>query len=203
MNTHNIYTRTLMIFLLFALLFSACGEAKPALTDIARINDDGSVELVGGGTLDRIAPEAIAINAVLTIQRGAFALINEGQHIAVFIAPGGQTANGTNFYFSAFINTSRVALVDARRQLQMLGIDSAKIQTLQQMVNALKEQGFEELTCATTPTLIATLRLGMGFLRSIGSTISDVLVVPAVMLTPEMMYPWMDCTGGMCEGRQQ
>ena len=196
MITTQLRTRYAFYSILLLFVYTSCDrtparQTEAATLDLARIALDGQVTMSNGRGLDSITPEAIAINAVMTGQRGAFALLNEGRHLAIFIAPGGQAPGGATWFISATVNTSRVALVDTRRQLQLMGIDSAKIQTLQQMVSALKSNGFTELTCAATPTLIATLKLGIGYLRSIGGTLSDMLVVPSYMLTPEQLQPWI------------
>ena len=128
MITKYLYTRLAYIALVFAAILTACAPTALKPSDLARINPGGQIQMLNGDTLDSLAPEAIAINAVLTGQRGAFALINEAKELVVFLTPAGKCPSGGTFYFTAFVSTARVNLLDARWQLQALGIESGKIQ---------------------------------------------------------------------------
>jgi len=207
MNTQFYKTRLVMVALLFALLFSGCAPdtrtqaTMAAVYEQARIATNGTVTLENGTSYGDIIPDVIAVNAVLTAQPGAYALINDAQNLAIFISPAGKNAQGVQYYLYGVINTSRTCLVDAQRALVGLGIDSSKLGTLEELKTVLRSRGFEELTPASAPALIGVLRLGMGFLRSLGGAISDALVVPAIMLTPEQLYPW--CDGANCQTIEQ
>lgn len=213
MNT-NIYTKTLMIFCLFALLLSSCTNSGARATTVAlyeqaRIATNGTLTLENGASYADITPDVLAVNAVLTAQPGAYALINSAQNLAIFIAPAGANAQGVQYYLYSVINTTRTCLVDAERALVGLGIDSSKLRTLEELKTVLRSRGFEELTPATAPTLIASLRLAMGWLKSRGAqavagvrnldlqNLSQLLVVPAILLTPEQLNPFcgneIDC----------
>jgi hypothetical protein len=193
-----------MVALLFALLFSGCTApdrhtqaTMDAVYEQARIATNGTVTLENGASYTDITASAVAVNAVLTAQPGAYALYNDAQHLAVFLSPAGTNAQGVQYYLYGVINTSRTCIVDAQRILTGLGIDSSKLRTLDELKEALRAHGFSELNPVAVPTLIATLRLGMGFLRSLGGALSDVLVVPAIMLMPEQIYPF--CNSDNCQ----
>lgn len=203
MNTQFCNIRIVMLILLFALLLSGCtpeGQTQKTMEAVyaqARIAVDGTVSLENGANYGDITAAAVAVNAVLTSQASAYALYNDAQHLAVFLSPAGTNAQGVQYYLYGVINTSRTCIVDAQRVLAGLGIDSSKLRTLDELKDALRAHGFSELNPVAVPTLIATLRLATGFLRTMGGTLSDVLVVPAIMLSPEQMLPFcgdeIDC----------
>lgn len=210
MNTQDFYTKTFVIFLLFALLLSGCAApdtrtqaTMDAVKERAREAVEGKIAamgLVGSNSLQNVAPDLWAINKAVTSQPGAYMLLNDVQQLAVFIAPGGKTAAGLTYYFTGFIDVSKTAIVDANRQLASLGIDP-QTKTLEEMLAALRSRGFTELTPVVAPTLVATLRLGLAFMKQLGTTISDVLIVPTFMFTPETLYPW--CDGDNCQQIEQ
>jgi hypothetical protein len=143
--------------------------------------------LVGAQTVQQAQPELYAIAQWVGKVPGAFMFVNDCQQLAVFIAPAGKTAAGVTYYMAGWIDTAHVALVDGTRQMVDLGIDPRKVHTLEDITNALRSRGFVEMTAAAAPTLYAALKLAIGFIRSMGSTISDVIVAPAFTLaTP----PW-------------
>jgi len=211
MNT-NIFTKTLIITLLFALLLSACGKVpdkKSAATmeSVISTAQEALDELTRKAAPEAYATELWAINAVVAVQPGAFAYLNELKGIAVFMAPAGQTAEGVTYYLSAWINTTHVYIMDGSRAMVDLGINPAKIVTLDDITEALRARGFTQLTEVSAPTLIATLRLAMGLLKSkgaqviagvaaVGGYISDFIVIATYGMTPELLYPW--CEDGAC-----
>jgi hypothetical protein len=203
MNT-NIYTRTAIVFSLFALLLTACGSSGAKQTQTAiyeqaifAMDTSRAVRLQNGASYDDITADAIAISAVITAQKGAFMLLNDCQHLAVFISPAGANGNGgAAYYLYTFIDTSKTALLSANRILSELGIGDSQLTSIDALTTALRERGFTPVTTAALPTLATTLRLGMGFLRSLGGTISHVILVPALMLSPEQIAPW--CGDGQC-----
>lgn len=216
MNTQFYKTRLVMVALLFALLLLGCvtpdrktQATVNAVYEQARIATNGTFTLENGASYADITPDVIAVNAVLTTQPGAYALINNAQNLAIFISPAGTNAQGVTYYLYGVINTSRTCLVDAERALVGLGIDSSRLRTLEELKTVLRSRGFEELTPATAPALIATLRLAMGWLKTKGAeaaagmrnlglqNLSQLLVVPTLLLTPEMLNPYcgeeIDC----------
>jgi hypothetical protein len=221
MVTQYYKTRLVMVALLFALLLSGCGPTLGAQATVnavyeqARIATNGTLTLENGASYGDITPDVIAVNAVLTAQPGAYALINNAQNLAIFISPAGTNAQGVTYYLYGVINTSRTCLVDAERALVGLGIDSSKLRTLEELKTVLRSRGFEELTPATAPALIATLRLAMGWLKTKGAeaaagmrnlglqNLSQLLVVPTLLLTPEMLNPYcgeeIDCDANPIE----
>ena len=197
MNTQQYNIRILLYFCLLSILITSCSTpdrgaqaTTTALYDTARIALDGRITKQPGQSYDSLTPEAIAISAVLTAQRGAFALVNDAEHLAVFLTPAGKNGTGATYYLYAIVNTSRTCLVNANWVLDELGIDRLNMRTLDDLTRELRYRGFVELTPAVAPTLLATLRLGIGFLRSLGTSISDIIVIPALMLTPEQLSPW-------------
>jgi hypothetical protein len=206
MNTQFYKTRLVMVALLFALLFSGCAPNKrtqatmAAVKDTAREAVEGKIAamgLIGSNSLQAVAPDLYAINRVIS-SGGGIAFFNDAQKIAVFMSPAGKTTTGEMYYLMGVVDTAKVAIVDAQRQLGLMGMGEVK--TLSELKAGLRANGFTELVATSCPTVIATLRLAMGFLRSMGTSISHVLVVPAIMLTPEMLSPW--CLDGTVNCQQ-
>jgi len=188
MKTQYLSIRHLMYFILLALLITSCAQPN---TEATRAKA-AAVTLLGANTLQTATPELYAISKVVSSSPGAFMLFDDCARIAVFISPGGQTANGTIYYFAAFVDTVHTALIDANNTLIDFGIDPQKITTLEEMRTALRSRGFEELAPTTLPTLYGALKLGLGFIRSLGGTITDIMIMPTYMLTPDMLFPWVD-----------
>lgn len=201
MNTQYYRTRLTVYFLMFAVIVTSCGDQPNTRATLESVRSQAqqaidarmaAIILVGGQTLQDTAPQLWALEKAINSCPGAFAYFNDLHHMAVFISPGGKAASGSMYFFAAWIDTSSVALVDATRQMVDYGIDPKKINNLEDMINALRSRGFVELTATRAPMLIATLRLAVGFIKSLGGTISDVLVLPVGVFTPEMMQPWRD-----------
>jgi hypothetical protein len=199
----NIYTRTAIVWLLLALLVSACASPSPAkqteaaVLEKARIvGSEGQLQLENGYTLANIAPEAVALKAYQMGAVGAYALYDTGRNLAIFICQG----NG-EYYLVSVIDTTHSALLGADRQLAQLGIKPDTIRSAEQLIGALRKVGFEELRPKEFPALMGSIRLAIRWLQtqgsrvvvgagSMGATLSDVILIPAYILTPEMLYPW-------------
>jgi hypothetical protein len=199
MLTEYYRTRFVICFVILALMLSSCNASGADATRAAVYSQAKSamecelaaVTLVGAQTLQQAAPNLWAISKAVTNQPGAWMYLNDCQKIAVFIAEGGKTASGASFYFSGFVNVERAAIIDANSTLISLGIDPAKITTLEDMTTALRARGFVELTAVGAPMLVSSLRLALGFLKSIGGTLTDIMIVPTYVLTPDQLYPWV------------
>jgi hypothetical protein len=130
--------------------------------------------------------------------------------VAVFVAQGGAASNGSPYTFIGFVNVTHNYIIDPAKAMSGLGIDFSQIKSLTELKAVLRNNGFDELTEKTAPTLLATIRLAMGYLKTLGvgisttlgATISDVLVVPAGLLTPEYYNPWCQ-TGKGCQYIEQ
>jgi hypothetical protein len=208
MNTQFYRTRIMIIVIIFSLLSGCRAKIDTKATQqavytsgmiAAKIDPEtGRVIMMDtSDSLSSIAPDMIAISAVITAQRGAFMLFNDCQHLAIFISPAGQAAGKVQYYLYTFVDTSRNAILSANRMMSELGIDADDIKNLEDLTGQLKTHGFEKLAPASIPTLYATLRLGLAFLRTLGSTISDILVIPAIMLAPDQLYPFCG-SGNSC-----
>lgn len=208
------YTRFVMIFLMFALIVSACATGQPdtqatvsAVYDAgmvaAKVKPSGQVYLLNGATIGDITPAMLAVSAVTTGQQGAFMLLNRGSQIAVFISPAGNVAGKAQAYLFAFVDVSKTALLSANRMLYEFGIDTQDIHSLEDLTVRLRNRGFEQLAPASVPTLYASLRLGVAFLKSLGGTITDLILVPAVLLTPDQLYPFCKEKPNSCVMIQQ
>lgn len=204
MNT-KIYTKTLLVWLLMALIFSGCeGKKSPveqtaiAVRELARVNADGSITLEGSTTLADLAPMAVALNETLEARTASAALMyfRDADHIAFFVTTGQRGA-----MFLTAIDTNCTAIVDASAKLEQFGINLDNVHSLTQLERLLKDNKFEELTTEQIPTVIATLRLAIAWMKSqggrvvagiggAGATISDILAVPAWSLSPENLYPF-------------
>jgi hypothetical protein len=203
----NIYPRTIFIFLFLFTLLTSC---KVKNSDVTKVRDQAAtlaadqkaaLDLVGDRTLQEAAPALWAIDqASVVMAPGAFMLLNQNREIAIFIAQGGLAPNGSPYTFVGVIDTAHNCIVDATRQFSLLNVDLSNVKTIDELKAVLKNRDFVELTEKTAPTILATIRLALGFLKTVGvgiattmgTTISDVLVVPAGVLTPEFYYPWCD-----------
>jgi len=202
----NAYPRTLFIFLALFTLLTACKVKNPDYAPVATTiaGQMEAAQLIGSKDLQSAAPALWAINTAATvITPGTFMVINKAKDVAIFVAQGGTAMNGSPYTFIGFVNVTHNYLVDPARAMGELGIDFSQIKSLTELKAILRNNGFDELTEKTAPTLLATIRLAMGYLKTLGvgisttlgSTISDVLVVPAGILTPEFFNPW-------CEGEK-
>jgi hypothetical protein len=195
--------KTIMGWICIAIMITSCCTRTPAQQtmtaagELARINADGSIDMENGMSVSMLAPFAVAANAATTAQPYAGAYLNDCQHLAIFITQG-----SGQYYILTVIDTAHNAILGADRQLVELGIDATG-QTMEEMIAALRARGFERIPPGAAPTLFATIKLAVRFLstngarlvtgvKGLGSTLSDVIIVPAVLLTPEMLSPWFD-----------
>jgi hypothetical protein len=216
-NQTNPFIRTILIFLLFALLLTSCKPVKNPDYQTVRsqaatlaADQQAAMDLVGDKTLQEAAPALWAIEQASMLAPGAFMVVNRVKDVAIFVAQGGLAPNGSPYTFIGFIDTAHNCIVDATRQSALLKIDFTQIKTLTELKDLLRSKGFVELTEETAPSLLMVIRLALGYLKSVGAgisqgvgaTISDVLVVPAIMLTPEYYFPWCD-RGKGCQTIEQ
>lgn len=208
----NVYSRTLFIYLILFTLLSGCRQKNPdyervrSLAATLTAERQAAINLVGDHTLEEIATELWAIDKASMLAAGTFMMFNGSRDIAIFVAQGGAAANGTPYVYIGTINMVNNAIVDANQVFKNLNIDMNQVRTLEQLKAVLKNNGFSELTATAVPTLLATIRLGLRYMKTaavaavdVGSkTITDILVIPVFMLTPEMMYPWCQ-TGQGCQ----
>lgn len=195
MNTQHIYTRTLVYFTLILFLVTSCAQHSPAVQTETAIIERARFTLDGvdfQADASTIAGDLWAVQKVIDGSRGAYMLYDCERQLAVFISEGGKMVGGGRYFFYGVIDISHNALVDAGRQLRALGIDVDDITSLDQLKTILQRHGFTQYAASSLPLLASAVRLGMGFLKSLGGTLSEVLVVPAGALTPEMLYPWVD-----------
>jgi len=189
----------------WSILLFGCRQNNPDYGPIATTvaGQAEAVRLVGENDLQSVAPALWAIStASTTITPGTFMVINKVKDVAVFVAQGGTATNGSPYTFIGFVNVINNTIMDPTRAMAQLGINFSEMKTLAELKAALRNNGFIELTEKTAPSLLAVIRLAMGCLKTVGvgisttlgATISDVLVVPAGILTPEYFYPW--CEGG-------
>jgi hypothetical protein len=186
----NKLVTTIIILAILAISLASCAQPDSRATAQAQLDELSGAEiaasLIGGASIEAIGGELWAVDKAVFSQPGAFALLNDVQRIAVFVSPAGQTASGATYYMAAWIDTSTLRLLDGTTELIELGIHPSQLATREDIVSQLRSRGFVELTSATAPTLIASLRMAMVFLKGLGSTISDVIIAPAYPLT----NPW-------------
>ena len=213
----NVYPRTIFIFLaLFTLLVSCKPVDNPRYQQIRdqaatlAAGQTAAMNLVGDHMLQEIAPNLWAIDKATAVAAGTFMLFNDSQNVAIFVAQGATAPNGFHYTFIGAIDITHNTIVDAAAKFEQLGIDLKEVNSLEQLKCVLRNNGFSELTETTAPMLLATIRLGIRYLKTAGASVStfggntivDILAIPIFMLTPETMYPW--CQGGKgCQTIQQ
>ena len=147
-----------------------------------------------------------AEEAGFVVPPGAYAYFSEAQQVAVFMTPAENSA-GTTYLLAAIVDTQHVYLMDASSKFAEWGI-TGKI-AMSELVACLKARGFIELTGSTAPTLIATLRLAYGYLRTQGAKALvattklggaiELMVMPAGLISPS----WCIANPGTCETIQR
>jgi sucrose-6-phosphate hydrolase SacC (GH32 family) len=156
--------------------------------------------LVGAQQLDAVLPQLIAIENNLAGAKGSWMFLDACDKIAVFVTQAGKSASGAMIYFAGTVDVKSGKLVDTANVLADYGIDFRKINTLEDMETALRSRGFSRMVPAAVPMLYQTLNMALSFIKSLGGSAIQILVVPGIMLTPEELNPYcgheMDCIGG-------
>jgi hypothetical protein len=207
MNTRNIYTKTLMIFLLFALLVTACAQADRRAIQAGQEAADGyaaAVQLVSAlpmladGWISgaQAGTSAWAISQAADGVPGTFVMLNKGRDIAVFIAPAAKDASGNVYWFYGAVDTTTKSIVDLCARLQICGgLTTAK--TMADIDQMLQSNGFVRIDAKEIPMTVAALRLAMKYMKLGGAavtkigagTISDFLVIPVFMFGVNPVFP--------------
>lgn len=192
MITKYSYTRLLFYFVILSLMISSCTETGVQQTRSSILGKAEAATLLGDMSMEEAAPALYAISAVVSgaSKDVAYMVFNETQQIAVFVSRGGPAPTGGNYTYIATVDTAHGGLLNTLTAFQRMGLRLGDIKTFGELKAALRMRGFTELTVTALPLLAQTIRLGIGFLKSVGGTMSHILVVPAGVLTPEMMYPW-------------
>lgn len=156
--------------------------------------------IVGAQALDEAMPSLVAIDQVLAGSKGAWMFFDACGKIAVFVSNAGKSASGAYYYFVGWVDVARGQLIDGGEVLSAYGIDFGRIKTFEDLETTLRQRGFVRLTPAAMPTLAATLKAALSFVKSIGSI--TLFVAPGEMLTPEMLNPYcldgsMNCVPGI------
>lgn len=125
---------------------------------------------------------------------GAYMVYSDAKQIAIFVTPG-----AGQYTLIGAVDTAHTALLDANRLLVDFGIDIAKVKTLEELKAILRARGFSELSPGLLPMLHYALKLGLGYMRSVGGTAIDLMVVPAFMMQPA----WCIDGSVSCGGKQQ
>lgn len=201
--------RDLFAVIIVAILLSSCqmpqtsgqatAEAVMNQAEIA-VGRDALVGLgvVGMQALDEAMPSLVAIDKVLAGSKGAWMFFDACSKVAVFVSQAGKDATGAMFYFAGYVDVAKGKLIDGSI-LSQYGIDFSKIKTFEDFETALRQRGFVRMSPAYMPTLAATLRAALSFVKSIGSV--TIFVAPGEMLSPEMLNPYcMDGSMNCLEG---
>lgn len=178
MITTYFRTRIVFYFLLIAVLFTSCQAPAQATRDAVMASARAAVDNVSEAGL----------------LAGAYMVYSDVQQIAIFVTPGGGM-----YTLIGAVDTAHNGLLDANKVLVDFDIDISRVKTLDELKTILRARGFEELTPGLFPMITYALRLGLGYLRSVGGSVVDLLVVPAFLIQPA----W--CIDGSvdCGGRQQ
>ena len=198
MNTRYLPSRYILYTIIVALLLTACApttaqRTQTAVIERARFTLEG-IRTSDGVAMSAIAGDLYAIAKVTEGANGAYLFYEAEQQIAVCLTEGGKMIGGGRYWFAGIIDVNHTALLDAGRAFRAMGIDIDDVNSLAELKTALQLRGFEQFAPASVPLLAGAVRLGIGFLRTLGGTMSDILTIPAYMLTPEMLNPF--CING-------
>ena len=207
MNTRNVYTRTLMIFLLYSLIFSACSTppdlhataisagsqvaeyaaAVQLMSSLPTITD-GMVYGAQAGT------SVWAINQAINSAPGAFTMVQEGGPIAVFIAPAARDAvTGNMHWFFSFVDCNTKSIISLCERLQCGNITSAR--TMADIEALLSKHGFQRIDPAEIPITVAVLRQAIRWIKATSLSVVtransiSILAVPTYMLGTNPVIP--------------
>ena len=189
MNTKYIQTRIIIIAIIYCLLMSSCGQynAQATRDAVMSVGEEAATRLVGGMTPEEAAIPLVAINAVRTGVEGAYMVLNDVQHVAIFVAKGAAAPGGGNYTFLAAVNTNNSSLMNANQVLSGLGIDFGRVRTFEELKQVLSYRGFKELAPTSVPVLYQTIRLGLAYLSTVGNALTEVIIVPVYMLTNPLL----------------
>jgi hypothetical protein len=186
----------IILVICISILATGCtpdrGPQQTAVAALAQVGEGErvAVALVGAQSIEAVSGALWAVDRAVFSQPGAWAMLDQANHIAWFFAPAGKTASGSSYFIGAAVDTARLVLVNGSAVLGEYGIDPRAMSTREEIERLLVARGFVRLTPAVAPTLVSSLRLACSFLKNLGTTISDVLVIPAYMLTPEIYSPY-------------
>jgi len=227
----NPILRTVLIFLLFALLLSSCAEknegAQATLQAVAKAAQDAiEAQLAAGIVMSSLPPildgevyasqvgaSLWAIDKAIHGAPNAKIYLQEAQNIALFLSPGARDASGASYWFWGFIDVKTRSLIAVGDQLK-LGANIVNCRTMSDFMKAVEEAGFKRVEPSTVPTLVGFLKIAIKYMRQnstaamngvskLGTSVIEILVVPAGMLTPGKIYPWCQENPARCDGIKQ
>lgn len=227
----QIYIRILLIFLIYALMLTACrAPDKNAQATIAAVSSAAQDAIAGaleaGVVMSNLPPIADgqvyasqvgaslwAIDKAISGAPNAKIYLQAAQNIALFVSPGATDASGASYWFWGFIDVKTRSLIGVGDQLR-LGANIVNCKTMKDFMTAVEDAGFKRVDPKTVPTLVGFLRIAIQYMKqggqaavsgiqSAGSTLVQILVVPAGMLEPGQIYPWCFDQPELCEGIKQ
>jgi hypothetical protein len=223
----QICLRTLLFFLIYAALLSACKvpdkQAQATLQSVKEVAEEViDAKLAAGVVMSNLPPimdgqvyasqvgaSLWAIDKAINGAPNAKIYIQQAQNIALFLSPGATDASGASYWFWGFIDVKTRSLIAVGDQIR-LGANIVNCKTMSEFMKTVEDAGFKRVDPKTVPTLVAFLRLAIGYMKQgaqavgnasqvVGGTISDILVVPGGMLMPGQIYPWCNDKPEMCE----
>lgn len=227
----QIYLRTLMIFLIFSILLTACAEdnyqAQATIQAVKEAAQEAiDARLAAGVVMSNLPPildgevyasqvgaSLWAIDKAINSAAGAKIYIQEAQNIALFLSPGARDASGASYWFWGFIDVKTRSLIAVGDQLR-LGANIVNCKTMSDFMKAVEEAGFKKVDPKTVPTLVGFLKVAIQFMKQgaqsaaagvqeLGSTVIQIMAVPAGMLEPGQIYPWCIEDPSLCDGIKQ
>ena len=197
------------VIIILVTMLSSCAQpgaqrkTAEAVLSQAQVAVDGqyaAAALVGAQQIEAVLPQLIAIENNLAGAKGSWMFLDACDKIAIFVTQAGKSSSGVMIYFAGTVDVKSGKLIDTANVLAEYGIDFRKIHTLEDIETALRSRGFTRMVPAAVPMLYQTLNLAMSFIKSLGGSAIQILVVPGIMLTPEELNPYcgheMDCIGG-------
>jgi len=186
-------TGQFVLVILFALTLSSCdlADARPGVVKATQQAVDmkalaAAEKLTNDG--QAVAVDILVINAVLSKLPDTKMLYNQAKELAVYAAPMSKNTAGLTTWRYVFIDTAHVAICDFAQTITKLGGNPTELNTIKTLNAFLSGAGFKEVSteAAVIAALVQSSRLAVGFLRSLGSTTIEVIVVPAYFFTPEV-----------------
>lgn len=211
----HIYTRTVLIVLIYALILTACKvpdeNAQATLSAVGDAAQEAiDAQLAAGIVLSNLPPLADgqvmasqvgsslwAIDRAIHSMPDARIYIQAGKDIALFVSPGAKDASGASYWFFGFVDVSKRSLIAVSDQLR-LGGNFVNCKTMSDFMKAVENAGFKRVDPKTVPTLVAFLKLAIQYMKQSSAAMINtvrsmppaILIVPAGLLSPTEMYPW-------------
>lgn len=209
MNTKYIYQRTIILTLLFALLFStgetrcnARKEINPAYAAAQTLLANAPRVADGDAWGTQVGMNMRAVSMALEQTPGSAVLYNAASTaknaVSVYIVPA---SNGVNYYFGVIQNGR---LMDICAQFDDCG-SIMNSTSMEEILAILRSKGYEEVSPTSIPMITYSVKLAIDWLKSRWANFADwmttpikgggetsVIVIPFDIIDPGNVPAWCD-----------